>query len=178
MSHISNVLLTIVFTAILMGCATSSMPQVAAASLEPKAPVVRPPHVDQKKIKDGWLFARYPKVDSGPYFKGNLDTVVEKAFKEKKCVLVSIGRDACPLTTQFYHYVASGLVPLDWSKYVYVKLDIDDYVQQDAFCQYFMVEGNILPFVGVINRDGIASELHYGYGTSDDFAVFIQEKSK
>lgn len=176
--RINNFIYTLAFACFMTGCATSSKQDVAANSLDPKAPVVKPPHVDQKKIKEGWLYGRYPKADSGPYFKGNLDAVIDKAYKQKKCVVVSIGRDACPLTTRFYHYVESGLVPLDLSKYVYVKLDIDDYEQQDAFCQHFMVEGNLLPFIGVINKDGIASELHYGYGTSDDFAAFIQEKSK
>jgi hypothetical protein len=169
---------TLILTILVMGCATSEKSAVATVPLDPHAPLIKPPSIDQKKIKEGWLFGRYPKADSGPYFKGNLENVIDKALKEKKCVVVSIGRDACPLTTRFYHYVESGLVPLDMNKYVYVKLDIDDYEQQDAFCQHFMVEGNLLPFIGVITKEGIASELHYGYGTSDDFADFIKEKSE
>ena len=173
---------TIFFTFILvvfvMGCRTSEKNKKLALSSNGVSPVIKPPRVDQKKIKDGWLFGRYPKADSGPYFTGNLDSVIDKSLKEKKCVVVSIGRDACPLTTRFYHYVESGLVPLDMSKYVYVKLDIDNYEQQEAFCQHFMVEGNLLPFIGLITKEGIASELHYGYGTSDDFAEFIKEKSE
>jgi hypothetical protein len=171
-------LYTLILMALVMGCSTSEKAAVAEVPLDQKAPIVKPPPIDQKKIKEGWLFGRYPKADSGPYFAGNLDNVIDKALKEKKCVVVSIGRDACPLTTRFYHYVESGLVPLDMSRYVYVKLDIDDYVQQEAFCQHFMVEGNLLPFIGVITKEGIASELHYGYGTSDDFAEFIKEKSE
>lgn len=173
-----NFFLTFILMMLVMGCSTSEKACVAAPALQQEAPVVKPPSIDQKKIKDGWLYGRYPKADSGPYFKGNLDAVIEKAQKDKKCVVVSIGRDACPLTTRFYHYVESGLVPLDMDKYVYVKLDIDDYEQQEAFCQHFMVEGNLLPFIGVITKDGRATDLHYGYGTSDDFAAFIKEMSE
>jgi hypothetical protein len=169
---------TLTLISFLMGCVTSEKKEVTDICPQERTPVVKPPPVDQKKIKEGWLFGRYPKADSGSYFKGNLDAVIEKAQKDKKCVVVSIGRDACPLTTRFYHYVESGLVPLDMSKFVYVKLDIDDYEQQEAFCQHFMVEGNLLPFIGVITKDGRATNLHYGYGTSDDFAEFIKEKSK
>ena len=176
--HTFNILSTLILMILVMGCSTSEKSGVATVKEEQITPIVKPPHIDQKKIKDGWLFGRYPKADSGPYFKGNLEAVIDKGLKEKKCIVVSIGRDACPLTTRFYHYVESGLVPLDMSKYVYVKLDIDDYEQQEAFCQHFMVEGNLLPFIGVITKEGLASELHYGYGTSDDFAEFIKEKSE
>ncbi len=176
--HINNLFLSLALISFTMGCATSEKKEITDSCPHETPPVVKPPPVDQKKIKEGWLFGRYPKADSGPYFKGNLDAVIEKAQKEKKCVVVSIGRDACPLTTRFYHYVESGLVPLDMDKYVYVKLDIDDYEQQDAFCQHFLVEGNLLPFIGVITKDGRATDLHYGYGTSDDFAAFIKEKSE
>ncbi|MEI7945330.1 MAG: hypothetical protein WCJ02_01475 [bacterium] len=169
---------TLALISFAMGCVTSEKKEVTDVCPHGTSLVVKPPPVDQKKIKEGWLFGRYPKADSGPYFKGNLDAVIEKAQKDKKWVVVSIGRDACPLTTRFYHYVESGLVPLDMDKYVYVKLDIDDYEQQDAFCQHFMVEGNLLPFIGVITKDGRATDLHYGYGTSDDFAAFIKEKSE
>lgn len=169
---------TLILSGFVMGCTTSEKRDVVDLCPHETSPVVKPPRVDQKKIKEGWLFGRYPKADSGPYFSGNLDAVIEKAQEEKKCVIVSIGRDACPLTTRFYHYVESGLVPLDMNKYVYVKLDIDDYEQQDAFCRLFLVEGNLLPFIGIIKKDGRATDLHYGYGTSDDFVAFIKEKTE
>jgi len=176
--RIHTIFFTLILVGFVMGCRTSLKSENSSLSSHEASPVIKPPRVDQKKIKDGWLFGRYPKADSGPYFAGNLDNVIDKALKEKKCLVVSIGRDACPLTTRFYHYVESGLVPLDMDKYVYVKLDIDNYEQQEAFCQHFMVEGNLLPFIGVITKEGLASELHYGYGTSDDFAEFIKEKSE
>jgi hypothetical protein len=176
--RMNNFIFTLALISLVTGCVTSEKKEVADLCPHGNSPVVKPPLVDQKKIKEGWLFGRYPKADSGPYFKGSLDAVIEKAQKDKKWVVVSIGRDACPLTTRFYHYVESGLVPLDMDKYVYVKLDIDDYEQQDAFCQHFMVEGNLLPFIGLITKDGRATDLHYGYGTSDDFAAFIKEKSE
>jgi len=176
--HKMNTFFSLTLIGFLMGCATSVKKDMADVCPHETAPVVKPPPVDQKKIREGWLWGRYPKADSGPYFSGNLDAILENAQKTKKCVVISIGRDACPLTTRFYHYVESGLVPLDKDKYDYVKLDIDNYEHQDIFCRHFMVDGNLLPFIGIIKKDGRASDLHYGFGTSDDFALFIKEKSE
>ena len=61
---------------------------------------------------------------------------------------------------------------------VYTKLDIDPYEQHDEFGRHFMVEGNMLSFVGFIPKEGHASRLRYGYGISGNVAAFTKENSE
>jgi hypothetical protein len=87
------------------------------------------------------------------YLKTNFDTECEKAAKEGKIVLVSIGREVCGRCQVFYEFLKKGRVKFDPAKVVYVKLCIDDYEHKEYFLSTFEPPNNHLPFVGVVKGE-------------------------
>jgi len=141
---------------------------------ENTAPVVMPAVVKNDKIVEGWVLGKYPSVESGPYFSGDFNEVMARAKREKKLIFVSVGRDQCPNTTRFYHYLESGLLPFSTEKFIYVKFHGDNYEQVDLFHTYFELSSILFPFVGVMNGEGATFGYRGGYGTAEQFTDFIQ----
>ncbi len=110
------------------------------------------------------------------YIDKDFPVYMEEATKTNKLLFVSIGREACGNCIKFYNYIKKGELKLDESKFIYLKLDIDNYDHQNYFFSYFPVMGNILPFVGVVNGKGIAfGEPRTGFGTPEDYQEFIKK---
>lgn len=153
------------------GC-SSTQPVVPVT--ENTAPVVKPAVVKNDKIVEGWVLGKYPTVESGPYFSGHFSDVMAQAKRENKLIFVSVGRDQCPNTTRFYHYMEFGLLPLNKEKFIYVKFDGDNYEHMDLFHTYFELSSILFPFVGVMNGEGATFGYRGGYGTAEQFTAFIQ----
>jgi hypothetical protein len=110
------------------------------------------------------------------YIDKDFPVYMEEATKTNKLLFVSIGREACGNCIKFYNYIKKGELKLDETKFMYLKLDIDNYDHQNYFFSYFPVMGNILPFVGVVNGKGIAfGEPRTGFGTPEDYQEFIKK---
>lgn len=137
------------------------------------APTVPGSTVKTERIVDGWLQGKYPKVETGPYFSGDFAQVMGNAKKSGKLIILSVGRDQCPNTTRFYHYMETGMIDLDPSKVTYVKLNGDRDEDKELFGTYFENSEIIFPFVGVMNGYGATFGYRNGYGTSDAFNSFF-----
>lgn len=161
----------VMICAVFFGC---SAPITSVKVKENTAPVVMPAVVKNDKIVEGWVLGKYPTVESGPYFSGDFRDVMARAAREKKLIFVSVGRDQCPNTTRFYHYLESGLLPLSTEKFIYVKFDGDNYEHVDLFHTYFELSSILFPFVGVMNGEGATFGYRGGYGTAEQFTAFIQ----
>jgi hypothetical protein len=110
------------------------------------------------------------------YIDKEFPAYMEEAVKTNKLMLVSIGREACGNCIKFYNYIKKGELKLDEKKFMYLKLDIDNYDHQNYFFSYFSVMGNILPFVGVMDGTGATfGDPHTGFGTPEDYQAFIKK---
>ena len=83
----------------------------------------------------------------------DFDEVCREAGREKKKLLVSIGREACGRCQRFYELVRRGEVKVDTNAFVFVRLNIDDYSQREDFLGTFEPPDGHLPFVGVTDAD-------------------------
>ena len=109
------------------------------------------------------------------YIDKDFPVYMEEAAKTNKLLLVSLGRETCSNCTKFYNYIKKGELKLDENKFMYLKLDIDNYDQQSYFFAYFSVMGNILPFVGVMNGTGATfGAPRTGFGTPEAYQEFIK----
>ena len=109
------------------------------------------------------------------YIDKDFPAYMEEATKTNKLLFVSIGREACSNCIKFYNYIKKGELKLDETKFMYLKLDIDNYDHQNYFSSYFSVMGNILPFVGVLNGTGATfGDPRTGFGTPEDYQEFIK----
>ena len=88
-----------------------------------------------------------------PYLTEDFNAVCEKAKKEGRLVFVSIGREICGRCQKFYGFVREGLVKIDEKKYVFIRLDIDNYEHREYFYSTFDPPDRKLPFVGVMDGD-------------------------
>jgi len=110
------------------------------------------------------------------YIDKDFPVYMEEATKTNKLLFVSIGREACGNCIKFYNYIKKSELKLDETKFMYLKLDIDNYDHQNYFFSYFPVMGNILPFVGVVSGKGITfGEPRTGFGTPEDYQEFIKK---
>lgn len=109
------------------------------------------------------------------YIDKDFPVYMEEATKTNKLLFVSIGREACSNCIKFYNYIKKGELKLDENKFIYLKLDIDNYDHQNYFTSYFSVMGNVLPFVGVLNGSGATfGDTRTGFGTPEAYQEFIQ----
>ena len=86
-----------------------------------------------------------------PYFKGDIQDVLDKACAEKKLLFVSIGREICGRCQKLYALLDDGRLTLDESRCTYLKLDIDDTEQREYFISWLDPQDPRLPFVGVLD---------------------------
>ena len=88
-----------------------------------------------------------------PYLTEDFNAACEKAKKEGKLVFVSLGREICGRCQKFYGFVKTGQVTIDPKKYVFIRLDVDNYEHREYFYSTFDPPDRKLPFVGVMDGD-------------------------
>ena len=93
------------------------------------------------------------QVDLPPYLTEDFNAACEKAKKEGKLVFVSLGREICGRCQKFYGFVKTGQVTIDPKKYVFIRLDVDNYEHREYFYSTFNPPDRRLPFVGVMDGD-------------------------
>lgn len=81
----------------------------------------------------------------------DFDAVCRKAGEANKKIVVSIGREVCERCQRFYEQVRRGVVKIDTNRFVFVRLNIDNYEQREYFLGTFSPPDNRLPYVGVTN---------------------------
>lgn len=91
-----------------------------------------------------------------PYLTEDFNAACEQAKKEGRLVFVSIGREICGRCQKFYGFVKDGKVKIDEKKYVFIRLDIDNYEHREYFYSTFDPPDRKLPFVGVMDGDRTA----------------------
>ena len=95
-------------------------------------------------------------VELPPYLTEDFNAACEKAKKEGRLVFVSIGREICGRCQKFYGFVRNGQVTIDTKKYVFIRLDVDNYEHREYFYSTFDPPDRKLPFVGVMDGDRTA----------------------
>ena len=93
------------------------------------------------------------QVTLPPYLTEDFNAACEKAKKEGKLVFVSLGREICGRCQKFYGFVKTGQVTIDPKKYVFIRLDVDNYEHREYFYSTFDPPDRKLPFVGVMDGD-------------------------
>ena len=88
-----------------------------------------------------------------PYLEEDFDAACQKAKKEGRLVFVSLGREICGRCQKFYGFVRNGQVSIDPKKYVFIRLDVDNYEHREYFYSTFDPPDRKLPFVGVMDGD-------------------------
>ena len=105
-----------------------------------------------------------------PYLTEDFSSACEKAKKEGKLVFVSLGREICGRCQKFYGFVKTGQVTSDPKKYVFIRLDVDNYEHREYFYSTFDPPDSRLPFVGVMDGDRNAvKEALSGSHTPEDY---------
>lgn len=123
------------------------------------------------KGKDVWKLPDYMTTD--------FDTECEKAAKEGKIVLVSIGREVCGRCQVFYEFLKKGHVKIDPKKVVYLKLCIDNFEHKEYFLSTFEPPNNHLPFVGVVKGErGIGDPCLSGAQTPEAYQKLMADAIK
>jgi hypothetical protein len=113
------------------------------------------------------------------YLENDFDTECEKAAKEGKIVLVSIGREVCGRCQVFYEFLKKGRVKIDPKKVVYLKLCIDNPDHKEYFLSTFEPANNHLPFVGVVKGErGIGDPCLSGAQTPEAYMKIISDAIK
>ena len=113
------------------------------------------------------------------YLENDFDTECEKAAKEGKIVLVSIGREVCGRCQVFYEFLKKGRVKIDPKKVVYLKLCIDNPDHKEYFLSTFEPANNHLPFVGVVKGErGIGDPCLSGAQTPEAYMKIISDAVK
>ena len=92
-------------------------------------------------------------VELPPYLEEDFDAACQKAKKEGRLVFVSLGREICGRCQKFYGFVRDGQVTIDPKKYVFIRLDVDNYEHREYFYSTFEPPDRKLPFVGVMDGD-------------------------
>ena len=114
-------------------------------------------------------------VELPPYLTEDFNAACEKAKKEGRLVFVSIGREICGRCQKFYGFVKDGKVKIDEKKYVFIRLDIDNYEHREYFYSTFDPPDRKLPFVGVMDGDRNArKEAISGSHTSAEYQALME----
>ena len=110
------------------------------------------------------------QVTLPPYLTEDFNAACEKAKKDGKLVFVSLGREICGRCQKFYGFVKTGQVTIDPKKYVFIRLDVDNYEHREYFYSTFDPPDRKLPFVGVMDGDRNAvKEALSGSHTPEDY---------
>ena len=111
-----------------------------------------------------------------PYLTDDFNAACEKAKKEGRLVFVSIGREICGRCQKFYGFVKDGKVKIDGKKYVFIRLDIDNYEHREYFYSTFDPPDRKLPFVGVMDGDRTAvKEALSGSHTPEEYQKLMSD---
>ena len=111
-----------------------------------------------------------------PYLTEDFNSACEKAKKEGKLVFVSLGREICGRCQKFYGFVKNGQVTIDPKKYVFIRLDVDNYEHREYFYSTFDPPDRKLPFVGVMDGDRNAvKEALSGSHTPEDYQKLMSD---
>ena len=114
-------------------------------------------------------------VELPPYLTEDFNAACEKAKKEGRLVFVSIGREICGRCQKFYGFVKTGQVTIDPKKYVFIRLDVDNYEHREYFYSTFDPPDRRLPFVGVMDGDRNAvKEALSGSHTPGEYQKLMQ----
>ena len=117
------------------------------------------------------------QVTLPPYLTEDFNSACEKAKKEGKLVFVSLGREICGRCQKFYGFVKNGQVTIDPKKYVFIRLDVDNYEHREYFYSTFNPPDRRLPFVGVMDGDRTAvKEALSGGHTPGEYQKLMNEK--
>ncbi len=117
------------------------------------------------------------KVELPPYLKEDFNSACEKAKKEGRLVFVSLGREICGRCQKFYGFVRDGKVKIDPKKYVFIRLDVDNYEHREYFYSTFDPPDRKLPFVGVMDGDRTAvKEAISGSHTPEEYQKLMSDE--
>ena len=112
-----------------------------------------------------------------PYLTEDFSSACEKAKKEGKLVFVSLGREICGRCQKFYGFVKTGQVTIDPKRYVFIRLDVDNYEHREYFYSTFEPPDRKLPFVGVMDGDRTAvKEALSGGHTPEEYQKLTSDK--
>ena len=112
-----------------------------------------------------------------PYLTEDFNAACEKAKKDGKLVFVSLGREICGRCLKFYGFVKNGQVTIDPKKYVFIRLDVDNYEHREYFYSTFDPPDRKLPFVGVMDGDRNAvKEALSGSHTPEEYQKLMSDK--
>ena len=104
-------------------------------------------------------------VELPPYLTEDFNAACEKAKKEGRLVFVSIGREICGRCQK-----------IDEKKYVFIRLDIDNYEHREYFYSTFDPPDRKLPFVGVMDGDRTAvKEALSGGHTPEEYQKLMSD---
>ena len=111
-----------------------------------------------------------------PYLTEDFNSACERAKKEGKLVFVSLGREICGRCQKFYGFVKNGQVTIDSKKYVFIRLDVDNYEHREYFYSTFDPPDRKLPFVGVMDGDRSAvKEALSGGHTPEEYQKLMSD---
>ena len=111
-----------------------------------------------------------------PYLTEDFNAACEKAKKEGKLVFVSLGREICGRCQKFYGFVKTGQVTIDPKRYVFIRLDVDNYEHREYFYSTFEPPDRKLPFVGVMDGDRTAvKEALSGSHTPEEYQKLMSD---
>ena len=112
-----------------------------------------------------------------PYLTEDFNAACEKAKKDGKLVFVSLGREICGRCQKFYGFVKTGQVTIDPKRYVFIRLDVDNYEHREYFYSTFEPPDRKLPFVGVMDGDRTAvKEALSGGHTPEEYQKLTSDK--
>ena len=113
---------------------------------------------------------------TGPFFTGDIHDLIDKAGKEGKTVVMSLGRKACPRCLKFYRLVEGGALKFDPAKCVYVKLLVVDLDHKETFLSFCDPDGdNRLPYLGVYNPSSGEASTRAAGGTLEECQAFFKD---
>ena len=116
------------------------------------------------------------QVTLPPYLTEDFNAACEKAKQGKKLVFVSLGREICGRCQKFYGFVRNGQVTIDTKKYVFIRLDVDNYEHREYFYSTFDPPDRKLPFVGVMDGDRNAvKEALSGSHTPEEYQKLMSD---
>lgn len=130
---------------------------------------------------------RYPPAPKGcklaeatamPYFKGDINELIDRAEKEKKILVMSVGRRICTRCKTFYELAEGGKLEFDEKKCIYAKLLVDDPEQRQFFMSFCAPEDRRLPYLGMYNPATGDSATRTAGGTLEECREFFKEVLK
>jgi thiol-disulfide isomerase/thioredoxin len=118
-----------------------------------------------------------PAKPNAPTF-ADLDKSLAQASKQGKLLFVQYGRTTCGNCQARRNYVSSGKRDLPTNQFVYADINCDDKKPAQSFGKHFKIEGNMLPFVIIVDSNGKQLAAKTGFGNPADYEALIQEAIK